>query len=118
MRNIYIAGKISGECETSELMQNCINKFNDYAKTLSFSPLRYLPNQKCVTDGNCLKVTHGLMINSDILGKGTWKQYMKNDLSILLKCDEIHMLPDWKDSKGAKIEHQLALDLGIKIVYV
>jgi hypothetical protein len=35
----------------------------------------------------------------------------------LAECDEIHLLPDWQESKGAIDERDIALKLGIKIVY-
>lgn len=36
---------------------------------------------------------------------------------IIKHCDVIYMLPDWKHSKGARIEHAFAKELGKKIVY-
>lgn len=130
MKRIYIAGKISGECESPELMKKCKDKFNSYGLRLLYPPLGIIIPYTITginysTDSTVfvtyfeggLSFTHGLLINQAILGQGTWQDYMKNDLAVLLTCDEIHMLPDWKDSRGAKIEHQLALDLGIKIVY-
>ena len=38
-----------------------------------------------------------------------WIDYIKFDIKILMDCDLIYMLPNWKDSKGAKIEHDLAV---------
>ena len=104
MKLIYIAGKISGECETPELLAKCCNKFDRYGLELLCDKVSY---------------THGILINSDYIGKPgqEWKDYMKRDLAVLLTCNEIHMLPDWEDSKGATIEHDLAQKLGIKIVY-
>jgi len=42
---------------------------------------------------------------------------MNNDLEILKRCDCIVMLPDWKESKGANIEHSLAQDMHKEIIY-
>lgn len=36
----------------------------------------------------------------------------------LLKSNEIFMIPDWKDSKGARIEHFIAQKINIKITYL
>ncbi len=47
----------------------------------------------------------------------TWNSYMRVDLKALLDCDYIFMLSNWKVSRGAKIEHQLALDLEIGILF-
>lgn len=46
-----------------------------------------------------------------------WSDYMRYCVALLVMCDQIHMLPNWKDSKGAKIEHDLAKNLGIEITY-
>jgi len=32
-------------------------------------------------------------------------------------CTHIYMLKDWKDSKGAMMEHQFAIDNGIEVIY-
>lgn len=47
----------------------------------------------------------------------TWVDYMRQDLKLLCDCDGVYMLENWQESKGAKIEHQLAQDLGLKIFY-
>lgn len=117
-KKIYIAGKITGECETKNLMIKCKEKFYSYSHRNNSVESEYRPSVVFYLGKDDLWYTHGLFINRTILGTGSWQDYMRNDLSILLRCDEIHMLPDWQSSKGAKIEHQLALDLGIKIVYV
>ena len=44
----------------------------------------------------------------------SWNDYMKRDLRILLECDSIVFLKGWEQSKGAKLEHRIAADLGIK----
>jgi len=113
-KKIYIAGKITGECETPELLDKCIEKFNKYAESiLPSNPERigiYLTSEDVAT-------THGFLINQHLIPNGTWEQYMKNDLTVMLTCSEVHFLNDWKYSTGAKIEHDLAEKLRIKIVY-
>lgn len=49
---------------------------------------------------------------------GTWEEYMKRDLKLLLDCDYIHMLDGWEDSKGARWEFNTALELNIKRLYL
>jgi len=44
-----------------------------------------------------------------------WTKAMKLTLRALLLCDGVSLLPDWKKSKGSKIEEQLARDLGIEV---
>lgn len=47
----------------------------------------------------------------------TWASYMIEDLKALRECDAILMLPCWKDSPGAKIEHDFAVGSGKAIIY-
>ena len=47
---------------------------------------------------------------------GTWEEFMREDISALIKCDIIYMLKGWEDSRGAKIEKKLAEDLSIKVI--
>jgi hypothetical protein len=46
-----------------------------------------------------------------------WNEAMVYCIENLLNCDEILMLHDWKDSKGARIEHFIAETIGMKITY-
>lgn len=45
----------------------------------------------------------------------TWEQAMKIDLAELCDCDAIAMLPGWRESRGARVEHKLAKVLGLRI---
>ena len=45
--------------------------------------------------------------------QNTWQAYMRQALAQLVKCDAVALLPGWKASRGARIENQLAIDLGI-----
>lgn len=47
----------------------------------------------------------------------TWSWYMKCDIRMLTRCGGIIMLPDWKESEGARLEHHLAEKLGLTIIY-
>ena len=47
----------------------------------------------------------------------SWANYMKEDIRALLQCDCIYMLDNWKKSKGAKLEHEIAQKLGLEIIY-
>lgn len=47
---------------------------------------------------------------------GTWKGYMRMAITQLVTCDTVVLLPGWSESKGAKVEHQLALDLGLDVL--
>ena len=47
----------------------------------------------------------------------SWINYMRVDITELMKCKAIYMLDNWTNSKGAEIERRLAIDLGMKIIY-
>lgn len=47
----------------------------------------------------------------------SWEDYMRHDLKALLDCDGVYALRDWKRSKGATIEIQLALRLRKTVIY-
>ena len=42
--------------------------------------------------------------------------FMKEDIKALLDCDTICMLPNWKESRGAKFEREVAIQCGIKVI--
>lgn len=54
----------------------------------------------------------------DPIPDGTWEDYMKRDLKLLLDCDYIFMLEGFSASKGAMIELNLAVSLGIKPIEI
>ena len=47
----------------------------------------------------------------------SWESYMKEDLAELLKCDYLYACKDWRESKGATIEVNLALALKITVIF-
>jgi hypothetical protein len=44
-------------------------------------------------------------------------QYLRKDILALLSCSGIIMLPGWKKSQGASLEHYIAVELGLDIRY-
>ncbi len=47
----------------------------------------------------------------------TWEKWMEIDIYWLVKCDAIHMVSGWQNSKGACMEHTIAKALGKEIYY-
>lgn len=48
---------------------------------------------------------------------GSWGAYMRLAIAQLVQCDSIWLLPGWQDSRGARIEHDLATALGMTVLY-
>jgi len=48
-------------------------------------------------------------------GSSPWSDHMRADIRMLMDSDAVAMLPGWENSRGAKIERQLALDVGIPV---
>lgn len=93
-RKIYISGKISG-------IENEAVKLFDIAEM-------QLKNEG-------YEVVNPMTLNHN--HDKSWHSYMKEDVKALCECDEIFMLSNWTDSKGAIIEHTIAMYLGISVRY-
>lgn len=46
-----------------------------------------------------------------------WKQFMVRDVNALFTCDAIYMLKNWKNSRGARMEHAIAIESDMVIIY-
>ncbi len=49
--------------------------------------------------------------------RDSWKDYMRDSIRQLVGCEAVVMLDGWQESKGATIERNLALELGIPVYY-
>jgi len=88
---VYIAGKISG-LDYNEVKE----KFTEaHVRLLYLGLIPVTPIFFCKQHWN-------------------WYRCMIVCLWHLAKCDRIYFLPDWKDSKGARIERGIAKLLNIK----
>jgi len=47
----------------------------------------------------------------------THRDYIRDDIYLLLDCDAILMLSNWRDSLGARIEHAVAIEKGLDMFY-
>jgi hypothetical protein len=52
-------------------------------------------------------------LSYDVIENRSWEDYMKRDLKLLLDCDYIYLLDGWESSRGARLEYNVAFDLGI-----
>ena len=46
-----------------------------------------------------------------------WDYCMRMAVKLLMDCDQVYMLEKWEESRGARIEHQLAIDLCMPRMY-
>lgn len=47
----------------------------------------------------------------------SWSDWMRRGITMMLRADLVVMLPGWQASRGALIEHRLAVELGIEVEY-
>jgi hypothetical protein len=91
---LYIAGRIADETAYH-------SKFAQACTEVLF--LDHIPVSPCEIHNDC---NHQL-----------WEQWMICDIHMMLDCDGVYALRDWRYSKGATIEVQLAMRLGKTIIY-
>jgi hypothetical protein len=46
-----------------------------------------------------------------------WEAHMRADIKMICDADAVQMIDGWSESRGARIEHGIALSLGIPILY-
>ena len=99
MARAYISGPISlGDTATAEDIERNKESFRMTA--------RYLENAG--------DVPLSPLVNEGV-GK-TWNEYMRLDIALLMTADKIVMLPGWEHSRGARIEHDLAVALDMQVI--
>lgn len=92
-KRVYISGKISGLS-----FEEAFAKFDeakDYFLKLDYDVV------------NPMNLSH----QHDL----SWESYMREDLKAMMDCDAIALLSNYRDSKGAGIEKELAEQLGFMI---
>ena len=91
MTKVYIAGPITG--------------VSDYAERFSE-----------VETG--LRKRGFQVMSPHILPEGfPWDAYMPICYAMMEACDTIYMLPGWRESKGATLEHDRAVERRMTVVY-
>lgn len=100
---IYISGKITGD-------DNYRAKFAMARDRLTRDGYNVL---NPVEAGDTLDMVHKYAG----LEPPTWSEYMRKCLVTISGADAVYMLRDWKQSRGARLEHNIASELGITIVY-
>lgn len=47
----------------------------------------------------------------------TWKDYMKEDIKLLVDCNAIFMMKGWTESRGANLENEIAVGMEMVVIY-
>ena len=90
MKRIYICGKVTGD--------------PDYY-------IKFLKEENRLFSLGYEPVNPAALISR----KEEWSKAMRTAIRAMLLCDGVSLLPDWRKSKGAKIEARLARELGMDV---
>jgi hypothetical protein len=91
MKKLYICGRVIGDA-------NYQRKFKDAEAELRAAGFRNIANPARL-----------------VPPETGWRTAMRMCLKALLDCDGLAVLPDWNESRGAKLEIRIASELGIEI---
>jgi len=109
MRKAYIAGKITGlPLKTAE------SHFRDKERELSARGFEVFNPFAEVKKLNLQRMSQGL---KELTDQDNRKEIMRFCIINMLDCDEVHLLADWEDSRGAWDERIMAHKYGIDVVY-
>lgn len=96
-KKVYISGKITGlELKRAETNFEAVSAFIRMYGDEPVNPMKILPYAPDLK----------------------WEDYLKADIKALCDCHCIVMMPNWKDSKWAIFEHDIAQRLGLEIQYL
>ena len=104
MRSVYIAGKYSDKDEAGE------DKNIMLAAAVA---AEYLKDGWAVFCPHTMTQIIDRKFNRPRQLK--WEDWLAADIHWISKCDAIHMLPNWRESEGAKVEYLVAKGLGLEI---
>jgi hypothetical protein len=91
---IYIAGPMSG------LPEHNFPAFNAAARQLRALGYDVLNPAEQAFNGDLTK---------------PWEYYLRRDIPLLCRCDAVALLPEWSESRGAKLELYIAAQLGMDV---
>jgi len=97
MKKIYISGRISGLRP-----DYYINQFFKAHRQLVLLNYPYIVNPLFITRK---------------IDKTDYSALMVCCIKHLFECNAIYMIEGWENSKGARIEHNIAKEMGMEIIY-
>lgn len=93
-KTIYIAGKVNGLPEAQ--VKEKFERFSNDLQSRGYSVVSPAENRQ---------------------SGDTWEHSMKHSIKSMLDCDEVHLLPCWQESREAQFERDIAIRLGMQVVY-
>ena len=104
---VYISGKITGLPieEAKQNFKNCELMLIEEGYEV-VNPME-LPEHEAIL----------AMDEMELVEDGKWYLHMKADIKAMMDCDGIFVMMNYTESKGAKIEYKLAMELGLFGLY-
>lgn len=97
-KRIYIAGKVTGLPLESVKQKFALKEWQLKSQGYDvMNPVKYIESRGLLNEA--------------------WEYIMKVLIPILCCADELHLLPCWQHSRGAMLERDIALRLGMPIIY-
>lgn len=110
LRRVYISGPIAGSATAREDFRSAERGINERGGYEAVNPFDVAPlshsGQGCPS---------GYHPGDESQAHESSACYMRTDLLALLSCDAIYMLPGWRESRGASVEHAVAVACGMDI---
>lgn len=101
IRLVFISGKIT--CDTPEYERECVALACDVGqlvRSLGLVPL----------------IPHIAVLKpTSAEPEAVWRQAMGDSLAMMARCDAVLMLPNWRRSRGARIERWVAARRGMPV---
>lgn len=113
---VYVAGPISACPEVP--LEEKIQRFHDAEAKLieqGYEVCNPLTVEIDTCPGGCNPEGH---IGQEGVPTHSWACFMRHDLRALLDCDAYAVLPGWAESKGARLEVQIAKNLRLVEVHL
>ena len=97
---IYISGPISHD----PFHEDAFTKAEEYLRHLGYEVINPIDIPDKEFDGPDRDVQK-------------WNYFMRASIKLLMDCDQIYMLEGWEDSRGARLEQKIALQLAMAAMY-
>lgn len=106
-RTVYLAGPMTGRASFNA---EGFNQARIYAAQQGLTPVSPQDTDPA-HDGPCPPGEP----QTTAVGSHPWQCWVKAGLQVMLRCDEVLLLPGWFASRGASLEARVALDVGLPL---